>query len=149
MRRRLSRATAQLIVALPLITGCAKQGFGDVEGSVTFNGKPLPAGLVTFTSEDDIWAANGYLKGDGTYAMPHVPAGPVRVAIQTDEFKGMMDEKVAADLRKRGLPAPEYDEKVKGFRYVKIPEKYGSRASSELKFEVKKDQMNRIDIDLK
>lgn len=128
--------------------GCGGQRFTDVDGIVTFDGKPLPAGLILFTNADDTLAASAYLRGDGTYSARNVPAGPVKVAIRTDEFKGAMTEKQAADLRARGLPAPTFDAKVKGFKYVPIPERFADRETSGLTFEVVAGGPNRIEIAL-
>lgn len=150
MQRWLAAVLVGLIgVYLVMYLGCdGRPAFTTVEGRITFNGAPLPAGLVVVTNEADTLAASGYLKGDGTYAVANAPVGPVRVVVRTAEFKGMMTEKAAADLRARGLPGPVFDEKVKGFRYVPIPDRYADRDASGLKLDLKPRQTNQFDIDL-
>lgn len=129
--------------------GCdARPEFTAVEGTITYKNAPLPAGLVVVSNESDTLSASGYLKGDGTYTVANAPVGPVRVTVRTNEFKDVMSAKAAADLRARGIPGPVYDEKVKGFRYVPIPDRYGDRDLSGLKLDLKPRTVNRFDIDL-
>lgn len=132
-----------------MYSGCdGRPEFTTMEGTISYKGAPLPAGLVVVTNEPDTLSASGYLKGDGTYTVANAPVGPVRVTVRTNEFKDLMSGKAAADLRARGIPGPIYDEKVKGFKYVPIPERYGDREASGLKLELKPRTMNRFDIDL-
>ncbi len=128
--------------------GCGGQKFTDVEGQVSFDGKPLPAGLIVFTNPEDTLASSAYLRGDGTFSARNVPAGTVRVAVRNEEFQGVMSEKQAAALRSRGLPAPSFDEKVKGFRYVAIPPHYADTQTSGITFELGSSGVNRIEIAL-
>jgi L-ascorbate metabolism protein UlaG (beta-lactamase superfamily) len=136
--------------ALVSAGGCDSQpAFGGVRGTVTYDGRPLPAGQVVFTNEAATFMGSAYLKGDGTYEARNVPAGAVLVAVKTDEFRDQIDDRTLRALQKKGVPIVAPDPAVKGTKYIPIPARYGDPASSGLRFEVKKDDVTTIDIDLK
>lgn len=149
MIRSVRPAAVGLLVAfLTAATGCGSEGVGEAKGTVTYNGKPLPAGLVVFTNEADTRMASAYLKPDGTYHATQVPAGAVRVTVKTDEFKNQIDERTVKALQKKGVPIVMPDPGDKGTKYVPIPAKYGDRNQSGLKYEVERNEVNQINIDL-
>jgi hypothetical protein len=115
------RVIAAVLLALLVLTGCDR-GRGDVSGIVTFNGKPLPGGMVTFV------AVNGQAEAsrigeDGTFTITNIPAGPVRITVVTQ-------------------PPVRMQENGKAFeplgKYVAIPERYRDPEMSGLTFEVKR-----------
>ncbi|HEY1191164.1 MAG TPA: hypothetical protein VGE74_26250 [Gemmata sp.] len=59
-------------LALPLVAGCSKQAF--VEGSVTFNGRPVREGSISFEAPDGATPTFGGTIKDGAYRV-EVPAG--------------------------------------------------------------------------
>jgi hypothetical protein len=66
-----------------VIAGC-NQGppTGKVRGKVTFKGKPVAEGLVTFINPKEGGAAEAYLNKDGTYAVQNpVALGEYQVLI--------------------------------------------------------------------
>jgi hypothetical protein len=88
---------------------------GKVRGKVTFKGKPVAEGLVTFINPKEGGAAEAYLNSDGTYAVGNrVPVGDYQVMItpltemkDTDPGKTppMKVEKNAPDVpRKYRMP---------------------------------------------
>ncbi len=124
--RSVSPALAALalgLVTLPLL-GCA-QGpeSGEVEGTVTLNGKPLTAGSVVFSTKDGI--GPGAIDKDGTYYAPHVPAGEATVTVIVPPW--MPGSKTAA-------PA--------------VPKKYLDPATSDLKTTIRPGT-NSFNVDLK
>jgi hypothetical protein len=62
-----------------LATGCAP-GYGNVSGSVSYQGKPLTTGTIIFYDAGN-GAPSAEIKPDGTYTVPHVRAGTAKVAI--------------------------------------------------------------------
>jgi hypothetical protein len=90
---------------------------GDVEGRIRFQGKPLPGGTVT------VHPAKGgpltaKLDKDGNYRLRNVPAGEVRVSVETESVRP-----------KPGQPPG---------RFVAIPAKYGNPKTSGLVVKVVK-----------
>jgi len=68
-----------LLGLLPLLAGCGR-GWGEVSGTVRYQGKPLPMGTITFYDE-----TNGVkpciLEADGKYTVNKVAAGKVKVTV--------------------------------------------------------------------
>src|SRR5262249_45419644 len=77
---RLSRSCT-LMVLLLTVTGCGPYT-GSVSGTVTFKGKPLPGGMVTFSHSDGRFSY-GKIAGDGSYSTPNAPAGEVKIGVAT------------------------------------------------------------------
>src|SRR5712692_3775790 len=73
------------VMALVIIgaSGCAPPT-GSVCGTVTYRGGILPHGRVTFVCADGT-VVSGKIESDGTYAIPHAPAGPAKVAVRSIE----------------------------------------------------------------
>jgi hypothetical protein len=66
--------------ALLLSVGCGGSK-GDVSGKVTYLGKPLPAGTVTFFGADDRVVGSSQVSDAGDYSMTKVLAGPVKITV--------------------------------------------------------------------
>ncbi len=99
-----------------------RKGTGEVSGKVTFNGEPLPGGMVTFIPE------NGKAEGvriaeDGSYKVTNIPVGPVRITVTTQ-----------APVKFPGSKEP-FEPLGK---YVPIPARYREAETSGLALEVKK-----------
>jgi hypothetical protein len=95
-----------------------------VTGTVTYMGKPVSGGIVTFTSASNGATADCMLKSNGKFAVGDVPQGEVKVTIDPESIK------------------PEL-----GSRYVQLPAKYLSAQTSGLSFDVKPGD-NTADFDL-
>jgi len=61
-------------------SGCAPPT-GSISGTVTYKGKSLPYGRVTFVCADGT-VVSGKIDSDGTYSISQAPSGPARVAIR-------------------------------------------------------------------
>src|SRR5262245_28811409 len=75
-----------LALLLPILVGCSP-GIGNVSGKVTYKGKPVPGGLVTFRPADP--AKNSItveLDAEGRYSTT-LPAGEVTVIIDNRELE--------------------------------------------------------------
>ena len=64
-----------------IVTGCGS-GTAQVEGNVTFDGKPMPGGSVVLYCGDG-QIVRGLISADGHYAIPNVPRGPAKIAVQS------------------------------------------------------------------
>jgi hypothetical protein len=96
-----------------------------VSGSVSYRGKPLPSGSVTF------FDANHQITGtatiaDGKYSMSAVPAGPVKIAVSTPPV-------VVTDRRHPPKDVPG----TQSSPVVPIPAHYSNPEQSGLSYEVK------------
>jgi hypothetical protein len=77
-KRRLFGSCWLLLV---LAAGCGPSS-GTISGKVTYKGKQLPCGTVTFLGPGERMAS-GLIATDGTYLIPKVPVGPVTVTVVT------------------------------------------------------------------
>jgi hypothetical protein len=105
---------------------------GQVSGTVTYQGKPLPIGTVSFLDSSNQHLASSAIN-DGTYAIPvKVPVGPVKVIVATP---GRVSGR---------LPKTKSGE---SHTVISIPAKYGNTDSSGLTYTVKPGP-NEYKIDL-
>jgi hypothetical protein len=68
-----------LLVLLQLVAGCGR-GWGEISGTVRYQGKPLPKGSITFYEEAN-QAVTSPIDADGKYTVPKVAAGKVKVTV--------------------------------------------------------------------
>jgi hypothetical protein len=99
-----------------------------VKGNVSFDGKPLPGGRVTFLCDGEGRPAlSGKISADGSYEISHLPVGHARVAVQTfepqqkptPEFDPTTGKEVPTDWEDTGP-------------FVPIPQRYGDPRTSAL-----------------
>lgn len=84
----MTRQTGLLVAAALLfgLSGCARTV--DVEGVVTYRGKPIISGSVIFIAADRT-THSGIIEPDGTYYVEGLPPGPVKIAVVSqDPAKG-------------------------------------------------------------
>jgi hypothetical protein len=117
-----------LLPLLLLATGCS--GRGDVAGKVSLDGKPLPAGTIIFQSGKRAVSAD--IK-DGEYTATGVPAGDVKVAVETGSIKAKA-EMLGAGVKMTGKEAGPQAQKAKELlaKYLHIPERYADPNKSGL-----------------
>jgi hypothetical protein len=80
-----------LATLLLMIAGCGSEQPSDpnratVSGSVTFDGKPLPGGVITFALADGNIASTVSIN-QGQYSTSRVPIGLNQVMIETDSLR--------------------------------------------------------------
>jgi len=63
--------------------GCSG-GTGTVTGTVTYKGKPVPQGIVTFYSPDNRVILS-HLQPDGSYAAEEIAVGEVKVSVEAPQ----------------------------------------------------------------
>jgi hypothetical protein len=127
--------------ALALIAGCAgpasENGREPVSGTITFDGQPLAAGMITFLPAGGPGPSVGGEIRDGSYALRRRDGpgrGPYRVEITS--------------MQPTGKKKPDPDEPggmIDEARNI-IPHRYNVR--SELKVEVKAGEDNQFNFDL-
>jgi hypothetical protein len=113
---------------------------GDVTGTVTFNGRPIPYGRVTFVGQSGRKkSASGMIK-NGVYTVKNCPTGPFKVsvesmrAIKIEQPKSGPMEKLTKGFKIPANPDPPPPEVVGQF--LPIPPEYGNADTSGLTYKV-------------
>jgi hypothetical protein len=97
-----------------------------ISGTVTYDGKPLPAGSVTFASTEGNLASTVSINENGRYSTDRAPLGPNQVTIDTASIK-------------YGNPA----------KFIAIPAKYADPTQSGFTVDVKPGVNENVNFDLK
>jgi hypothetical protein len=140
-----------LVLLLLLSAGCSSKG--TISGKITYQGKPLAAGTVTFVQEQGGGSFGGTIR-NGEYKVEGVPPGPVKIAVSTSSTPnraiGKMQpppEVLKSAVRDR--PAEE-GAKSEVPETVPIPPKFQSPDTSGLTYTVTSGkQVHDIDIPAK
>jgi hypothetical protein len=154
------RLFSLLLLSILFVAGCTRSAEqqGEVSGQVTYKGKPLPGGRVTFFGTKG-FTGHGIISPQGEYSLK-APLGEVQIAVDNsilktnpewEKFKGkgMGEGKSprlkrppsisggAEDSQTKSAEAQELQTKhgVTGI-YVPIPARYVDPATSGLKFTV-------------
>lgn len=137
------------IVVLSLV-GCGPRT-GVVSGEVTYKGKPIPGGLLTFRPADQSQNSATYELGrDGKFTL-ELPVGEAAICIDNREFEprpatapaippGM---NLPPEVVKSMQASSKESSKVSD-RWVKLPEKYYQIETSDLKITVKGGQQTEV-----
>jgi len=151
-----------------LLPGCSRP-VGTVSGTVTYQGKPLQAGNVSFVSTDGGQSFAAGLNESGNYKVPNILGGSYKVCVETTSFKPAAQGVPAGPGGKgpaippgKGGPPPGA-EVPEGYtpsspaalaaaqskkKYVPIPEKYAKDSTTDLSFTFKGGDAT-FDIELK
>lgn len=106
------RGAAFLFAAgLVIVAGCSKP-VGSVSGKVTFQGKALKGGGVTFVSTDGSRSVAGTIGPDGTYKVPEIFGGSYKVTVENNSLKGQ--EKIGMGPGGTAAPPPLIPKGAKG-----------------------------------
>ena len=133
------------------ICGCGG-GTGNVSGTVTYQGKVVKGGNVTFVStEGKPGASSAQISEDGTYTMPKVPTGNVKICVDTETFNPASRSKVPKYAPPAGQTAPDGfgtgDSEGMAKRYTQIPGTFAKPETTGLTYEiVGGEQTHNIDI---
>jgi hypothetical protein len=131
INRCVTRCAALIAVALtPVYLGCGPEPQVDksrttVSGHVTFDGKPLPGGSITFSSPTT-GTGTTMMIGGGGYVTNRVPIGQNIVTVETEslQFGNAKD-------------------------YVRIPAEYSDPSKSGLEVDIKAGVNENVDFALK
>src|SRR5262249_49611112 len=131
----------RFLCAVALVTavlvGCSSgPAVGEVQGKVTFRGKPVTEGLVTFLNPKEGGAAEAEITKEGTYAVQGKVVVGEYLVIITPPLHMVDTDPGKTPPAKMPKPAPN------------IPEKYRMQGSTTLKATVKPGK-NEIDFDMK
>ncbi len=137
-RPNAATGTALVLAAFLGLVGCSGRSgpaVGEVSGKVTFQGKPVAKGRVTFMNSQAGAGDDAELNPDGTYALKTpLPVGDYKVTVMpliVRKSEGPRTPTVGVEL-----PAPD------------IPEKYRNTGTSDLKATVKEGK-NELNFDMK
>jgi hypothetical protein len=122
-------------------TGCS-ESTGTVSGTITVNGKPLPAGLITFESQVGKHDAFSAAIKDGKYETAPIPAGDCKITVIHSTVAGPGGSGGGNDL---APPKPGAGGKTGPA--IEVPSKYQRSDTSGLEFKVKSGP-NTFDKDL-
>jgi hypothetical protein len=149
-----------VLLAALLASGCGGKK-GDVSGTVTYQGKPLPSGTITFLDARNEAVGSSPIT-DGKYTIYQVPVGPVKVLVTTppplppnlrppppnparEAMREAMIKKKTGGKSSAPPPAPSDDRPPPP---VRIPDKYGLADQSDLTYTVQPGKQEHA-IDLK
>lgn len=113
---------------LPLAIGCGGPAKSTVSGKVTYQGKAMPAGFVTFVPANGA-PLHAEIQSDGSYRLNNVPLGTVKIAVKPQEGQEMPTAmprdpknygkfKAAATERKSSIPDKYTDPEQSGLTYT-------------------------------
>jgi hypothetical protein len=133
LRRPRPLSVGALVFVLLLTMGCS--GRGDVTGKVNLDGKPLPAGVIVFRNGRKP-VVSAEIK-DGDYTASGVPAGDVKVAVETNSIKDTAERLMAGVNPREKNPGPRAQQaKEMMAKYRPIPERYADLEKSGLTLKV-------------
>ena len=140
--RRAARTGPGFLVLALAAAGCSGEDRLTLNGSVSYQGKPLPAGMVRIRSDKD-HVSVAKVRPDGTFIATDVFSGEVRVAVEEDPSAAMRQRMAASDPAHtaRNAPAP-------AARPVAIPARYQDVETSGLVYTVTSGTRS-LDIELK
>jgi hypothetical protein len=130
-----------LCAAIAGLIGCSSEAkLGPVSGSVSLDGKPVTAGVVTFMAVDRSNTASAEITPEGTYTIADAPTGEVVVCVRTRDHEFILGPASAP---------PQQDPSIVGsggFKpsqkknplYVRTPERYEDTAKSDLRTTISK-----------
>jgi len=143
----------QLALGLAAVAfaGCSG-GVTDVNGKVTYNGKPVVCGAVVLIGSDGL-PKSGAIQHDGSFTVLAVKSGPVRVAVTsprpTPPDKAGARQRVgreAGDSEKLPPPSAQAVSPEVAKNWVELPEKFGDPDKFGLTLEVVPGKPLEIDL---
>jgi hypothetical protein len=132
-----------LALSLGLVAGCSSgknpEAPARVSGVVTYQGKPLPGGMIAFHPAGKAPYSSA-IGADGTYEVVDLPAGEMAVTVETESvnpdrksqtYGGAIGERMKAERLKAEGKAGTMPQQPTG-RYRKIPSQYANAKTSPL-----------------
>lgn len=157
------------VLVLGGLSGCSR-GVGDASGKITYRGKPVVCGSVTFVGPDGI-TKSGRINHDGSYTVSGIGSGHVQVAVMSDDPARPLDPYKAAKSHGKAVTEPIDDSgrdpdagraiasppsdksnwaepSVDRSKWFPLPKKYELVGTSGLTVELKAGPNTGVDIDL-
>lgn len=111
------RNVAGTCLVLMLCVGCG--GTGELSGNVSYKGKPLKGGAVTFVEKETGRSYPSMIGPDGGYKIPQIPTGDYKVCVDTSFLKddsssasSSMGSRMSGP-QKKNVPPPVQEDKEK------------------------------------
>lgn len=145
--RRVAQGCLGLLV-FALVSGCGG-GKGDVTGKVTFEGKPIPWGRITFVSKGGNQLAISSSIKNGEYKIVGCPAGLAKISVES--FLARKSETEVKNPLAKGFGPPKTADSPPPEaigKHLEIPQILGNPESSGLEYTVKRGEQS-FDFDLK
>ncbi len=139
-----------VFLAAGVCMGCGPQT-GNVSGTITYKGKPLPVGSVTFVNASKEPVGTAAVR-DGYYSLTRTPVGPVTILVTTPPVPSRRNvpppPPPRGKMSPKGQSLPEFSvESQKAPPPITIPDKYANANESGLTFTVQPgDQEHNIDL---
>jgi len=133
--------SAMLVAAVAGLVGCSSEAkLGPVSGSVSLDGKPVTAGVVTFVAADRSNTASAEITPTGTYAIADAPTGEVIVCVRTRDHELILGPGAGPPQRDPSIvgSAGYKPSQKKNPLYVRTPERYEDTEKSDLRTTISK-----------
>jgi hypothetical protein len=129
------------------LSGCGGQPTATITGEVTYKGKLVPSGRVTFYDAGGKVARESGIR-DGKYTITDFPVGEATITVQTFRpSKGKVDRPKGVNVPVPGGGEGGEAGTAKG-EYRAIPSRYGTREGTPLRYTVKPgEQTHDIPLD--
>jgi hypothetical protein len=125
-----------LLVPLALLLGGCNRGKGTVSGEVTYDGKPIPWGRITFLCQEGQKTSHSSRIVNGKYTIKDCPAGPVKISIESFKAQPIgkhVPQAMVERSKETGWEEPPPE--VIG-KHLQIPLKYADTEQSGLEYTV-------------
>ena len=136
---RFLMATGLVLGVAIMVVGCGgSQKAGNLEGEVTYEGKPVTGGTISLFNDQGNPVANGQIDPNGKYIIYEAPKGTWKVVVDTESAKAAQGYKVnVPDAKKFGKDMKKPALSANQGSYVAIPPKYRNVKTTDLKVDVK------------
>ena len=139
---------ALALAALALLAAGCGSGKGTITGEVTYKGKPIAWGRITFVCQEGKQSTHSAHIIKGQYKIENCPIGPVKISVESFvAYAPPADNPMVQRSREAGYVEPPADVVGKD-KYVDIPKDYGNSDLSGLEYTVTRGD-NTHNIDLK
>jgi hypothetical protein len=130
---------ATLAAGLVALSGCGSSN-GSIKGKVTYKGKDLPSGTVTFLGvKNDV--ASSPIASDGTYSIPKVSVGLAKITVSVPVVAPVPGGMKMDPAKMKGGADPTggtgTPPTAPPVRRVRIPDHYQNPETSKLTLDVK------------
>jgi hypothetical protein len=119
------RATVFLLAATALTSGCGGPALGEVSGTISYDGKIVEQGSISFIPADGSGPSTGGAITEGKFAVQKVPVGTAKVVISGTKVTGKKQM-----FKDPNSPFVQTSEEY-------LPAKYNDPSKTELSYEVK------------